>query len=141
MGWPPIVLYCARRTRPFSGRAFREHGGHRRSPPLFLRACSSSLQGWRLIDLQLRAAFSPTRPLANIFHPPYLLIASQSISRDVPVAQARASQFSLALFKRSGRRCRHPRSCWKNIGKNLQHSGSNSGKASKVIAIWLLVTS
>lgn len=34
-GWPPIVLYCARRTRSFSGRAFREHRGHRRSLPLF----------------------------------------------------------------------------------------------------------
>jgi hypothetical protein len=33
-GWPPIVLYCARPTRAFSGRALREHGGHRRSPPL-----------------------------------------------------------------------------------------------------------
>jgi hypothetical protein len=28
-----------------------------------------------------------------------------------------------------------------NVGRNLQHSGSNSGKVSKVIAIWLLVTS
>ena len=106
-----------------------------------LQACSSSLQGWGLIDLPLRAAFSPTRPLADIFHPPFPPIASQSISRDVPLARARASQFSLVLFKRSGRRCRHPRSCWGDIGKNLQHSGSNSGKASKVIAIWLLVTS
>src|SRR5437016_1677828 len=67
-----------------------------------LQACSSSLQGWGLIDLALRAAFSPTCPLADTFHPPYPPIASQSIPRDVPVARARASQFSLALFKRSG---------------------------------------
>ena len=59
-------------------------GGH---PLSSLQACSSSLQGWGLIDLPLRAAFSPTRPLAR---------------RDVPLARARASQFSLALFMRSG---------------------------------------
>ncbi len=50
-----------------------------------------SLKGWGLIDLPLRAAFSPAHPLAGIFHPPYPPIASQSISRDVPVARARAS--------------------------------------------------
>jgi len=36
--------------------------------------------------LPLRAAFSLTRPLADIFHPPCPPIASQSISRDVPLA-------------------------------------------------------
>ena len=94
-----------------------------------------------LLCRMLKKARLLTHPLADIFHPPDPPIASQSISRDVPLARARASQFSLALFMRSGRRCRHPRSCWENIGKNLQHSGTNSGKASKVIAIWLLVTS
>ena len=64
-----------------------------------LQACSSSLQGWGLIDLPLRAAFSPTRPLADIFHPPYPPIASQSISRDVPLAQARAFRFFIPLLK------------------------------------------
>jgi len=44
-GRPPIVLYCARRTRPFRGRAFREQRGHWRSPPLLLQACSFSPQG------------------------------------------------------------------------------------------------
>ena len=39
-----------------------------------LQACSISLQGWGLIDLPLRAAFSPAHPLAR---------------RDVPLAQAR----------------------------------------------------
>ena len=55
-----------------------------------LQACSISLQGWGLIDLQLRAAFSPAYPRADIFHPPCPPIASQSISRDVPFARARA---------------------------------------------------
>jgi hypothetical protein len=31
----------------------------------------------------------PAHPLADDFHPPYLPIASQSISRDVPLARAR----------------------------------------------------
>jgi len=42
-----------------------------------------------------------TRPLANIFHPPYPPIASQSISRDVPLARARASCFLLCTIKPS----------------------------------------
>ena len=40
-----------------------------------------------------------THALADIFHPPYPPIASQSISRDVPVARARAIQFSIPLLK------------------------------------------
>jgi len=48
---------------------------------------------------QLRAAFSPAHPLAGIFHPPYPPIASQSISRDVPVALARAFRSSSPLVK------------------------------------------
>ena len=56
-----------------------------------LRACSFPLQGWGLIDLPLRATFSPAHLLADIFHPPYPPIASQSISRDVPVARARGA--------------------------------------------------
>jgi len=40
---------------------------------------------------------SPSYPLADIFHPPYPPIASQSISRDVPLARARAFQFTLPL--------------------------------------------
>jgi len=43
------------------------------------------------VDIQLRATFSPAYPLADIFHPPYPPIASQSISRDMPLAQARAT--------------------------------------------------
>jgi hypothetical protein len=50
----------------------------------------SLLQGWGLIELPLLAAFSPAHPLADTFHPPYPPIASQSISRDVPLARARA---------------------------------------------------
>ena len=40
-----------------------------------------------------------TCPLADTFHPPYPPIASQSISRDVPVARVRAVQFSIPLLK------------------------------------------
>jgi hypothetical protein len=40
--------------------------------------------------LPLRITFSPAHPLADIFHPPYPPIASQSISRDVPLSQTRA---------------------------------------------------
>jgi hypothetical protein len=43
-----------------------------------------------LESLTLCATFSPSHPLADIFHPPYPPIASQSISRGVPLAQARA---------------------------------------------------
>src|SRR5262245_41671699 len=43
-----------------------------------------------LIDLSQRVTFSPAYPLADILHPPYPPIASQSISRDVPFAWARA---------------------------------------------------
>jgi hypothetical protein len=50
-------------------------------------ARSFFLQGWGLIDLPLRAAFSPAHPLADTFHPPYPPIASQSIPRDVPLAR------------------------------------------------------
>ena len=53
----------------------------------------------RLVGSPLRATFSPAHPLADIFHPPYPPIASQSISRDVPIARARASQFSLPPFR------------------------------------------
>ena len=40
-------------------------------------------EGW-LDGLPLRATFAPAHPLADIIHPPYPPIASQSISRDVP---------------------------------------------------------
>jgi len=46
-------------------------------------------QVWGLIDLLLRASFSPTHSLADIFHPPYPPIASQSISRDMPLTRTR----------------------------------------------------
>ena len=49
-----------------------------------LQARSLSLQGWGLIDLLLRATFSPAHPLAR---------------RDVPVALARAFQSSSSLVK------------------------------------------
>jgi hypothetical protein len=48
---------------------------------------------------QLRAIFSPAHPLADIFHPPYPPIASQSISRDVPLARASTFKFSTPLFR------------------------------------------
>ena len=54
------------------------------------RRVSGVVKGWGLIDLPLRATFSPAHPLADIFYPPYPPIASQSISRDVPLSRARA---------------------------------------------------
>ena len=62
------------------------------------RRVSGVVRGWGLIDLPLRATFSPAHPLADIFYPPYPPIASQSISRDVPVSQARASCFLLCTI-------------------------------------------
>ena len=54
--------------------------------------------GW--IDLPLRETFSPVHPLAYIFHPPYSPLASQAISRNVPVSQASAFNSShLSLRK------------------------------------------
>ena len=50
----------------------------------FFRACLFSPQGWGLIDLPLRATFSPAHPLAR---------------RDVPLARARAFQFAKPLFR------------------------------------------
>ncbi len=52
------------------------------------RSSTFSLEG-RLDGLPLRVTFSPAHPLADIFHPPYHPIASQSISRDVPIARVR----------------------------------------------------
>ena len=51
------------------------------------------------ISPPLRAVFSPAHPLADIFHPPYPPIASQSISRDVPLTRARAYQFAKPPFR------------------------------------------
>ena len=65
------------------------------------QARSLSLRGWGLIDLPLRTTFSPAHSLADIIHPPYPPIASQSISRDVPLARARASCFLLCTIKPS----------------------------------------
>ena len=50
------------------------------------QARSLSLKGWGLIDLPLRATFSPAHPLA---------------CRDVPLARARASCFLLCIIKPS----------------------------------------
>ena len=51
-----------------------------------LQARSLSLKGWGLIDLPLRATFSPAHPLAR---------------RDVPLARARASCFLVCIIKPS----------------------------------------
>jgi hypothetical protein len=51
-----------------------------------LQARSLSLKGWGLIDLPLRATFSPAHPLAR---------------RDVPLARASASCFLLCVIKPS----------------------------------------
>ena len=50
-------------------------------------------------DPLLRATFPPANPLADIFHPPYPPIASQSISRDVPLTRARAFRFLILPFR------------------------------------------
>ena len=72
---------------PFTARASSDH-----RPPIF------SLEGG-LGGLPLRVSFSPANPLAEIFHPPDPPIASQSISRDVPLARARAFRSSSTLVK------------------------------------------
>ena len=79
---PPEMRRHARRAKrgwpgqPLSARVER----YRCS----LQARSYSLQGWGLIDLPLRATFSPAHPLAR---------------RDVPLARARAFQSSSPLVK------------------------------------------
>jgi hypothetical protein len=98
----PCWSKCARRTRPFSGRAFREHRTYVGVLPIILSwgLCEQegpsghslllspnspiSLHEGGLFDLPLRAAFSPAHPLAR---------------RDVPLAQARGFQSSLPLVK------------------------------------------
>ena len=97
-GGAKVALHCAHRETTASSWGLCEQEG---PWPLPIPHPSSLVisQGWGLIDLPLRAAFSPAHPLADIFHPPHPPIASQSISRDVPVAQARALQFSLPLLK------------------------------------------
>jgi hypothetical protein len=57
-----------------TGREERSTVAVERGYRCFLQARSFSLRGWGLIDLPLRATFSPAHPLAR---------------RDVPVAQAR----------------------------------------------------
>ena len=69
-----LILECARRTRPFPGRAFREQEDDQVAHPI-LPSSPVISQGWGLIDLPLRVAFSPAHPLAR---------------RDVPLARARA---------------------------------------------------
>ena len=60
----------------------------------FFQSCSCTLPRMARMSPPLRTTFSPAHPLADIFHPPYPPIASQSISRDVPYAHARAFRFS-----------------------------------------------
>jgi len=59
--------------------------------------------GWDDANCAQRS-HSTAHPLADIFHPPYPPIASQSISRDVPFARARPSTPYTSL-KGSGRGC------------------------------------
>jgi len=70
------------------------HAVIRGDPPNIL-IFSPSLEGEEASSLTARSFL--THPLADIVHPPYPTIASQSISRDVPGAQARPSD-SLYLF-------------------------------------------
>ena len=85
-----MVSHCACPTRVFRDRALHEHRRPSSLPSHLLPSLLVLSQDWELIDLPLRATFSPAHPLANIFHPPHPPIASKSISWDVPVAQARA---------------------------------------------------
>ena len=59
-------------------------------------------RGWGLIDLPLRATFSSTHPLANIFHPPYPPIASQSISRGRASSQGEGLPMLFISLRGSG---------------------------------------
>jgi hypothetical protein len=106
---------CGRRTRPFSGRAFREHRTNVGALPILsYRARSASRRaatrlsstrtwmmpyfevihpssliffsrGWGLNDLPLRVAFSPAHSMAR---------------RDVPLALARAFQFDKSRLRK-----------------------------------------
>ena len=61
--------------------------------------CFSAMMVW-LIPI---VRSFPTHPLADIFYPPYPPIASQSISRDMPLAQARISRIFQFCPKGSNR--------------------------------------
>src|SRR5580765_7404692 len=79
-----ILLFRIAPVNPHLRASSDPHPSNRSFP-----ARSLFLQGWGLIDLPLRAVFSPAHPLADMFHPPYPPIALQSISRDVPLTRAR----------------------------------------------------
>ena len=66
-----------------------EKKGHLAAPIPSFQARSYLLVTGGPITLPLRATFSPAHPLADIFYPPCPPIASQSISRDMPLARAR----------------------------------------------------
>jgi hypothetical protein len=79
------------------------------------------------MDLALRATFSPAHPLADIFHPPDPSIASQSISRDVPLARVRAFRFSPLCPKGSSQTvlyCAHRGSTFRSCGLGEQKGWS-----------------
>ena len=88
-GVAEAALYCAHRTSTFLSCAFCEQEGHLAASFPFLVRIRFSLPG-RPGRSSIGATFSPAHPLADIFHLPYHPIASQSISRDVPLARARA---------------------------------------------------
>jgi hypothetical protein len=86
------VLHCAHRTSTVSSCAFREQEGWSGGCFPILPSSLVISQGWGLIDLPLRAAFSPAHPLAR---------------RDVPLAHARAFRFSPLCPKGSGQTVLH----------------------------------
>ena len=53
----------------------------------------------RLLLCQERVNFNTRAVRGQLSHPPYPPIASQSIFRDVPLAQARVFRFPIPLFR------------------------------------------
>ncbi len=88
------------------------------------RSCFSSLGG--LVILDCAQIFHPAHPLADIFHPPYPPIASQSFSRDVPLAQARPFQSTIFPCLSLGEWPRLPFTA--RIERPLFHRGGSASK-------------
>ncbi len=73
-----LGLLFAPYSSPQSGTYSRSHCGCRARLQMIIQSSLVFSQGWGLIDLPLRATFSPAHPLAR---------------RDVPLARARAFDF------------------------------------------------
>ena len=83
LDWSPT----ARVQRGSSETASCTSTGDHLAGSLIFQACSFSLQGWELIDLPPGATYAPAH--WQICSPAYPPIASNSISRDVPLSRAK----------------------------------------------------